>query len=423
MKVLSLAFITITLFAVQPAIAQRSLTLQECYSLLEQNYPLIKQKALISESNDLSKQAIRKNYLPQLSLAAQATYQSDVTHVPINVPGMEIPIPNKDQYRATVNLNQLVYDGGALQASEIVQELNSQVQEGQLQVSLHQLKSRVNQWYFNILLLQEKNRLLTLTKENLSSRYQEVKSSVRNGAALPTADDIIYAEILKIDQQILENDADRSTAMDVLSQLIGTTIDSNTTLTKPEIDVETSAKLARPELKLYQTQMHQLDASSSALGKNNTPKVMLFAQGGYGNPGLNMLDNTFQPMFYGGIKLNWNLWDWNAVNLQRQAISVNKKVIENQQEVFELNTHLELTQLQTEMEKVNALIRTDEQIITLRKGIAQTARSQLQQGVITSSEYVTQLTALNEAAITKKTHEVQLLLTKANYNVIQGTGY
>jgi outer membrane protein TolC len=401
--------------------AQDSVSLTQCYALLDQNYPLVKQKQLIAHNFDLNKQAIEKNFLPQVSLNAQATYQSDVPHVPISTPGIEIPTPNKDQYRATVDVNQLLYDGGALHNSIQVQELNSRVRQEQVEVSLHQLKARINERYFSILFSQEKNKLLALTMQNLKSRLSEVRSAVRNGAALPSADDVIQAEILRTQQQIYENKADREATLQALSDLIGITLEKGTVLRQTDLTVNLSSGLSRPELQLYNLQQQQTEVSSNLLGKSKAPKFMLFAQGGYGNPGLNLLDNTFQTFFMGGVKLSWNLVDWNMVNNQRQALLINKEIIESDRQVFDLNTNTELNRYRTEMEKLNHLIDTDEEIINVRKKVAQTSRAQLQNGTLTASEYLLDYNALQEAMVTKKTHEISLLLAKANYIITQGT--
>jgi outer membrane protein TolC len=400
--------------------AQDTISLPECYLLLDQNYPLAKQKTLITQNYELTKKAIQKNFLPQVSLSAQATYQSDVPHVPLAAPGNDIPIPNKDQYRATIDVNQLLYDGGAVRNSIRVEELDNQASREQITVSLHQLKVNVNQWYFSILLLQEKNKLLTLTEENLSARLNEVRSAIRNGTVVPSSEDVIYAEMLQIRQQQYENEADKEAALGILSDLIGIPLDNDATLRQPELEVNFSAPLSRPELSLFQLQQQQVEASSELMGKSNAPRLGLFAQGGYGNPGLNLLDNTFQPFFMGGIRLSWKILDWNLIRHQQQALLISKQIIDNQREVFDLNTNIELARYQTEIQKLTRLIDTDAEIIALRRKVALAAHARLRNGTMTASEYLLESNALNQSLITKKTHEITLLQARANYMLTQG---
>jgi outer membrane protein TolC len=208
--------------------------------------------------------------------------------------------------------------------------------------------------------------------------------------------------------------------MTTLSQLIGQEIASSTSLANPKVTTASNSDLARPELELFQLQKQQIDFSDKLVSKQNMPKLMGFGTGGYGNPGLNMLDNSFQPYYIVGLKLSWNVFDWNATKNKRKALQVNKSIIDNQQEVFKFNTNIELNQHQSEIDKIVAFITSDKTIIDLRKTILKTADSQLKNGVITSSAYITELTNLFEAENNLKTHEIQLLLAKANHKTTQG---
>lgn len=408
------------LISVVPAFAQDTISLSQCYELLDTNYPLVRQKQLLAERADFNKEALQKNFLPQVNLNAQATYQSDVPHVPISPPGTDIPIPNKDQYRATVDVNQLLYDGRTVRNSVRIEDLDAQVAQQQVDVSLHQLKSRVNQAYFSILLLQEKSQLLSLLEENLNARLNEVRSAIRNGTAIATSDDVIYAEVLQTRQEVFETLSDKEAALRTLSSLIGQTLQNNTTLLQPELQPDYSTALSRPELGLYALQQQQIDAASQLMGNVNAPKFSLFMQGGLGNPGLNLLDNTFQPFFMGGVRLSWKILDWNLIRNQQQGLLIRKDIIDTQRQAFDLNTNIELNNQRTEIEKLQRLVQTDEEIIALRRNVLQAARSQLQNGTITASEYIVEANALSQSLITRKTHEITLLQAQANYIITQG---
>lgn len=416
----TLVLLTLTLVASIPLHAQDSLGLQECYRLLEQNYPLMRQKDLLTRRTELTQESIRKTFLPQASLNAQATWQSDVPHVPVSPPGSDLPIPNKDQYRATLDVTQLVYDGGAVRNSIDAEKLIAQADQQQVEVAIHHVKRRLNQAYFTVLLLQETDRLLSLAEQNLLTQLREVRSAIRNGTAIPSTADILQAGILKTRQQRFENRADRDAALQTLSDLIGVQIDTSTVLQRPEVEAQFTGSLARPELSLYAIQQQHVDATSRVIGASNTPKLSLFAQGGYGNPGLNLLDNTFQPFFMGGVRLSWTILDWSRVNDQQQALLIRKDLIDTEREAFELNTNTELNRQRAEIEKLTQLLRTDEEIIALRTRVARTARTQLQNGTLTASEYLIEENALNESMITRSVHEIRLLQAHADYRIIQG---
>jgi len=407
-------FIALNIFS------QEKLSLEQCYTLAEKNYPLAKQNDLLLKQNTIDLEIINIEKLPKLDFLVQASYQSDVTSLPFSIPVTTVEPPNKDQYKATVSINQLIYDGGFINASLTEKSTSLKTQQKQVEVNLYRLKEQVNQFYFSILLLQEKSALLLAKKKQLETTLNEVKAGIKFGVLLPNSDSILQAELLKIDQQLMEVGLNKTSLMTTLYMLIGIPVSQNIIFDNPEINTKLNHEIERPELELFQLQKENIDASEQLIAKKNSPKLSGFATGGYGNPGLNMLDNSFQTYYIAGIKLNWNVFDWNSTKKQRQSLQVNKEIIDSEQEVFELNTAMELTQQQSEINKISAFIASDEEIIALRKKILETSRSQLKNGVITSSAFVTELTNLFEAENNLSTHRIQLQFAKANYNTTKG---
>lgn len=398
--------------------AQKKLDLETCYELVTTNYPLAKQQEYFDKQFEIDTSIILAEQLPQLDFSSQATYQSDVTEVPI--PNSTIKPLNKDQYKATVTANQLIWGDGIISASEKIKQTEFLTKQQQIKVSLYQLKKQVNQLYFSILLLQEKRKLLEAKKEQLEARLREVKSGIEYGVLLPASDKVLEVEILKINQQFDEVNHDQKSLVNTLSQLTGKELLDNIQLTQTDIHLSTSDRIERPEVDLYNFRKEQVQAAQEMLAKENSPKLMGFATGGYGNPGLNMLDNSFQTFYIVGLKLNWKVFDWNMNRKKRESLQINNSIIDNEASVFILNTSIELDQELSEIKKLSSLITTDDNIVELRKEVLLTASSQLRNGVITSSEYLTELTHLYTAQTELHTHKIQLELAKANYNVIKG---
>lgn len=398
--------------------AQSELTLDECYRLVNTNYPLAKRGAMLSEQNALDLKVVNTQKLPQLDLNAQATYQSDVVSIPL--PNACIEPINNDQYKATLTVNQLIYGSGIVKASAHSKNAGFNTKQKQLEVSLYQLKKQVNQLYFSILLIQQQKQLLLQKEKALQAKWEEAKSAVKNGVLIATADKVFELELLKIKQQLAHLDQNKKSGLETLSLLIGQAILPNADLQNPIISSITTQNLNRPELELFQLRQKEVESSEFLLSKKTKPKLAAFATGGYGNPGLNFLDNSFQPYYIVGVKLNWNILDWSANKKSRESLLVNKEIIENERELFELNTSIELKQQRSEIEKLLAFIDSDTEIISLRKEVLKSSESQLKNGVITSSVYLNQLTHLYEDEINLKTHEIQLLLAQANYNITKG---
>ncbi len=418
MKQIKHFVIGLMLFIAVPALGQQTITLQECYNLVTVNYPLAKQTQLLQQQNQIDTELINNNKLPKISLNAQATYQSDVIEVPIS--NANIKPLNKDQYKATLSVNQLIYNGGATNASLNLKTAQLKTKEKQIEVSLYQLKNQINQLYFSILLSQENILLLNSKKALIQSKLKEVKSGIKNGALLPASDKVLETELLKINQQFIEVNHYKTTLIQTLSSLLAKPLDDSTLFEKPMIDNHLNVAINRPELELFQYKKTEIEQSESLLAKKRAPKLMGFVTGGYGNPGLNMLDNSFQTFYTLGVKLNWNVFDWNTNKKARQSLAINKDIVDTETDVFKLNTNIKLKQQQQEINKIEALIMSDKEIIELRKSVLKSADSQLKNGVITSSAYITELTNLYEDENKLIQHKIQLQLTKANYNIIQG---
>lgn len=397
---------------------QNSISLDVCYEGLKANYPLAKQGAILEQQNTAELSAITSKTLPQFNLDAQATYQSEVTEVPI--PNGDINSLNNDQYRATLTANQLLYNGGRIKASQQLQNSSTQRKQQEVEVNLYQLKQRVNQLYFSILLIDDQLLLLNARKEQLNSTLNEVKSGVKNGVLLPTSDKVIEAELLKIAQQYKEATNTKSKLITSLSTLIGVTLNTETSFQKPFLSIVETKDLNRPELSLFNLKKQEIEQQQNLLSKATAPTLNAFATGGLGNPGLNFLENDFSTYYIVGLKLNWNVFDWNGNKKQRQVLDFSKELINNQEEVFRLNTNTALNEQQQEIETLESTIAIDQQLISLQQEVVRTFDAQLKNGVITTSQYIIELTKLYEAENLFNQHKTQLELAKANYNTLKG---
>lgn len=411
LKIVLLFFITISN-------AQQKLTIEECYALVDKNYPLAKQNELLQQKANYETEALNKAKLPTIGLNAQATYQSAVTQLPISLPNVTINPLNKDQYRATVDVNQLLYNGGMIDANVQLKEVQTKVQQQQVTVNLYPLKSKVNYYFMSVLLLQDQKELLLSKKNQIGEKIKEVKTAVKYGALLPSSEQTLEAELLKIDQQLIENDFQHIENIQNLASLTSTSISNNVELTRPIVD--NNKKGNRPELALFDLQQQQIDQSKTIISKSNLPKLNAFGQAGYGNPGLNMLENSFQSFYMVGLKMNWNVFDWNKTKAEKQALDVAKEVVNSEKETFELNYSMQVKEIETQINKIEKIIEIDENSITLREKILKVSDSQLKNGVITTADYLVELTQLYDAKTNQKVHQTQLELAKVNYKIIKG---
>lgn len=408
----------IFLFLVSFTNAQQKITLDYCYDLVNKNYPLAKQTDLLQQKSAFEIESLNKGKLPKIDLNGQATYQSAVTGLPISLPNVT-PL-NKDQYRATLDVNQLLYNGGMIDANSKLKESQTKTQQQQVAVNLYQIKTKINQLYFSVLLVQERKAILIVKQEQLNAKIKEVKSGVKFGAILPASEKVLEAENLKIKQQIIEIQFDKKRFLENLATLTFSAFDENIILEKPVFINENSNEANRPELKLFDLQNEQIEVSKDIISKNNLPKINAFGQAGYGNPGLNMLDNSFQTFYMVGLKANWNVFDWNKSKTEKQVLSISSAIISSEKETFLLNNNVQLQEMENEISKTESILKTDSDIIDLREYVVKSADAQLKNGVITSSEYLVELTNLYDSKTNQKLHEIQLAFAKANYQTVKG---
>lgn len=399
----------------------QKLTLEQAYDLSAKNYPVVKQKDLIKQTAGISIDNLQKGFLPQVVISAQATYQSDVTKVPVSLPGFTIEAAAKDQYRLVADVSQLVFDGGLTKEQKVYQQMNAAVEEQKVEVELYKLKERINQVYLGILYLAEQLKQVDLVKTDIQTGIKRIEAQVQNGTAFRSSLNMLKAELLKTDQRTIEIKSSKRGLTDVLALFIGQPLNENIQLEKPaSVLAVTSIEIARPELKLYTDQEKLIGQQDKLITAKNLPKASVFVQGGYGRPALNQLKNDFDFYYIGGFRFNWSLGGLYTKKKEKELVEVNKKIVEVQKEFFLLNTNTQLVQQYSEIEKLQQLITSDNEIIGLRGSVKEAAKAQLENGVITANDYLKEINAEDQARQTLITHQLQLLQAQINYNTISG---
>jgi outer membrane protein TolC len=399
----------------------KQLNLQQAYDLSTKNYPVIKQKDLVKQTANINIENLQKGFLPQLSFSGQASYQSDVTKIDVSFPGITFEAPSRDQYKLLADVNQLIYDGGVTKEQKVIQQLNASVEDQKIEVELYKLKERINQIYLSILYLDEQLKQVDLVKADIQTGIKRVEAQVQNGVAFKSSLNTLKAELMKTDQRAIEVRSSRKGLVDALSIFLGQPLDENVQLEKPASSgIAFGSEITRPEIKLYGEQVKLIDGQNRLITAKNLPKASLFVQGGYGRPGLNMLKNSFDFYYIGGVRLNWSLGGFYTKKKEKELVEVNKKIVDIQKETFVLNTNTQLKQQQAEIGKLEQLVTSDNEIITLRRSVTDAAKAQLENGVITANDYLREVNAEDQARQTLITHQVQLLQAQINYQTISG---
>lgn len=402
-----------------PLVAQNSetLSLETCYESAKENYPLTKQRELIALTEEYSITNASKGRFPSLTINGQQTYQSDVTKVP--VPEMSIPELSKNQYKVYGEVVQNLYDGGIVKNQKEQHRTNAQLEEQKLEVELYKLNERINQLFFGILTIDAQIEQNELLKSDIERGIRKTEASITNGVALKSSADALHAELLKTNQRTIELQAIRVAYGEMLGQFIGKPITRTTELEKPQA-LANNYEINRPELLLYQYQREAIDLQNKMIATRNRPKLSSFFQAGYGRPALNMLNTQADSYYITGLRLSWNITGFYTTKKEKAILDINRKHIDLQKETFLYNTNLTMKNQQGEVNKLQQVLASDDEIITLREKIKNTASAQLENGVINSTDYLREVTAEDQARQSKILHEIQLLLAQYNLKTTSG---
>ena len=393
----------------------RTQTLEECQLAAEKNYPLIQQMDLIRQTTDLTVQNIQKGWLPQVSATAQATYQSAVTAFPdqmqsmyqqmgINMQGLK-----KDQYRIGIDVQQTVYDGGAIKNQKEVVRQQGNVEAAQNEVNLYNVRKRVNEMYFALLLLDDQIQLNRDLQELLNGNEKKLSSMFKNGTAAESDYQNIKAERLNVIQQLTNLQSQRQTMARMLSVFCGMEI---TNPVKPKA-VSLTQGNNRPELRLIDAQIRLVDAQEKALNSALMPRFGVFAQGFYGYPGYNVFEDMMHRQWslngMIGARLSWNIGALYTRKNDKAKLDVQRSMFNVQRDVFLFNNNLENIQQSESIDRFRRLMADDEEIITLRSQVRKAAESKLRHGIIDVNDLLREINAENAARVQQSMHEIEML--------------
>ncbi|CAN5133117.1 hypothetical protein BH20BAC1_BH20BAC1_26640 [soil metagenome] len=396
------------------------LTLDDAFKKAGNNFPLIRQKDLSARSKDLSVQNLRTGYLPQVNMNAQGTYQSEVTKLDIPIPGIKVEQLSKDQYKATADISQVLFDGGAIREQIMSQELTRDIEENKVDVELYNLKNRIFQLYFTILYQQELLTQTGLLVKDIQTGIDKVKAQVKNGTSLRSNLLELEAQLLVTNQRIIEIRSTQKGLFQALSVLLNENINDNTRLMVPKPSISQDTAIIRPELTLFANQQKLFESQKSLINARNRPKASAFMQGGYGRPGLNFLSNDFSLFYIGGLRINWTLGNLYTAKREKELLEVSVHAVDLQREAFLQNTQSQLVQQEADINKYRELVNNDEEIIEIRQKISDAAKAQLENAVITANDYVEKINAEDKARQTKIIHQMQLLQAQTNYAITTG---
>ena len=398
-----------------PIMAQAQ-ALEVCQQAAERNYPLIQKYGLIEKTTELTVANIHKGWLPQVSVSAQAMLQSDVTAFPDKMQqmyqtmGIDMEGLKKDQYRIGLDVQQTVFDGGFIRSQKEIARRQGEVQSAQTDVDIYNVRKRVNEMYFGLLLIDEQMVLNSDLQELLAQNEKKLASMVKNGTAAESDYQNVKAERLNVMQQMTSLQAQRNTLFRMLSAFCGIEVKE---VVKPAAETSLQSSGFRPELKAINAQLRLANAQEKALDAALMPKLGVFAQGFYGYPGYNMFEDMLSRKFSWngmiGARLTWSIGALYTRKNDKAEIQLRRETAENNRDVFLFNNNLEQIQQNENILRYKKLMADDEEIISLRSSIRKAAESKLSHGIIDVNDFIKELNNENAAKVNGRIHEIEML--------------
>lgn len=401
-----------SLFLLMACRTYGQVTLDQCRHRATENYPLVRQYALIEKTGAYNISNAAKGYLPQFSLSGKATTQSEVMELPFKIQGMEIKPMPKEQYQLVAELKQSIWDGGEVRMRKALAQASTAVEREQLNVDMYALNARVDDLFFGILLLDEQLKQNRLLQTDLERTIERVSVYLTHGIVGSADLDAVKVELLNTRQKRTELLAFKETYVQMLSLFIGETLTTETSFEKPPMCAlpEKNVPIYRPELLAFDAQRAELNLKEKALSIRYRPQVGLFAQGAYGNPGLNMLKDKFSFYYIGGVRLSWNFGSLYTLKNDRRVLEAARRRVDSRQDTFLFNTRLQVMQQNGRISALREQMAGDEEIIRLRTNIRRAAEAKVANGTMTVTDLLHEMTTERLAYQTKALHEMQWLM-------------
>lgn len=389
-------------------ISAQSIRLEECIEAARASSPLRDLQSLNGQSSLVQNDILQNQWLPSASLNARGTYQSDVITFPENSPLGSLPSLPKAQYRATLDISQPIYEGGAIKHAQRVAGIDRNLFNQQVEVTFGEMERSITELYFGVLEAREQTRSLEATIDYLSRRRSSLESAIRNGVLLSSELASYDQEILRLRQQVDLLNGQAKAMQAALAVQIGSEALNDMVLTRPVPDEANQKK--RPEYLLYDLQQAKLTEQQEGLSTNLRPKVAAFVSAGLGQPNpYNFINTDFSGFYMVGITASWSPFDWGTTSKKKQLMSLQTESVRHQESLFERQVAGQKARIQQQLATMTSLTEQDNELIRLQEQVLTRAESQLDNGTLTTAEYLAEVQKLTRNRLSKELHQLQAL--------------
>jgi outer membrane protein TolC len=404
----------------QQPVESESISLSYCYEKAYENYPISKNIELQQQITDLNVRIANTGNYPEVAISGKASYQSEVTDFALPG-GAGPPAVSKDQYEAALGLSQPIYNGGRVDIKKSLERARGEQEINAIKVEMHKIRTQIDQVYFGILLSQQQAKITELLIKNLREQIKTVRSRVENGILLPSQKHILEAELLKVQQDSVEIQSNIRAGYQVLGEIIGEEISTEIRLSMPSVEIDyKQLQPQRPEYALFNSTREAIKEQKKLAQANKLPTISAFGNAAFGRPGLNFLNDDFHDYYIVGLRLRWNVWDALNADKEQEVLQMKQQQVMRSEQAFSRQLNTSLDRIGQRIASIRENMQRDEQIIELREMIVKESASQLENGVITATEYITELNQKSQARLSLFLNEVRLSQAQVEYMTTLG---
>jgi outer membrane protein TolC len=384
---------------------------------------------LLRSATQLRLAVLGSERLPQLAVNGWASHQSDITNPGLTIPGAAFPDLPRDRWESTLDLQQLLYDGGDISRRRELERARHAESAAGVEVALYGLRSEVNSAFFSAFLLQQRSAEYDALITDLDARLAAVRARVEVGTALGREAAEVEAERVRAVLQRDEAQATRRAALAVLADLIGRPIDTTAILVLPteepeKIDGLSPAGIAalrrRPEFEQFRQSRLRLEREAVVAETENTPRVSAFGQAGVGLPGLDQFRTTSDAFWRAGVKVEWRPWTWRSAGRTGAALRLEQRILDREEQALARSLARQVASNLQNIARLATAVAEDQRVVALRTEIERQARAQHDEGTITTADYVETRTNVLEARLDLQRHRVELAQARAAYQTTLG---
>lgn len=398
-----------------------TVTLNQCLEWSRANFPLMQKQQLQSRELDLKLKNISSDYLPKVMVNGQLTYQSDVPDLPEGMGFPSLGIPHT-QYRAALNLEQTLFNGGNTSARRRLLEAGNAAEQQSVEVDWQQMKVMVVNLYFAIAMQDQSAEILQTSADLLDTKLEQLQSMLDAGTILESDLLRVKARLYELQKQQNQVEYQKQASLESLSLLTGKEISVNTVFEIPENYQLSQPQLDQlPQLQQIDLQKQKLEASQKIASTALVPRLSAFGTGGVAQPNpYNFFNTDFGTYYMVGAKLQWNVFDWNTTRRTNASLGLRKEMLETEAEQFRRNQQVKLADRQAEITQLEESVEKDQEIAEMRSKIRQAASSQMDQGALTSADYLETVMDEQKALLTRQLNAIKLAKTRVEYAIESG---